>query len=94
MSDFLDRAFRACDPITLVAVFVSGLGFGAAFLRALTIRAGWSAAAMFVAGSVFFSFCLISRALQGVIAWPGWIGVWVLWLLFTLGTFLAVRWGR
>lgn len=91
MNEFLDRAFHACDPATVLTVLVVGLGLGAIFLRSISQRAGLTAWAMAVVGTAFFAFACVSRALQGVVNWPGWIGVWALWLVFTAGAYLAIK---
>lgn len=84
---FLERAFRVTDPITMVTVGLIGIVLGALFFAAFVAPGRrWVASfAMLVVGVVFFTFCAMSRALQGVVEWPGWIGVGVLWLVFTAG---------
>jgi hypothetical protein len=91
VAEFLAVALKPCDWVTLATMLVTGFGVGWFFLRSITSRAGLATWGVVVVGTAFFAFACTSRALQGVVNWPAWIGVWVLWLVFSAGAYLAMK---
>ncbi len=95
MDDFLRAAFSVVDPVTAAGLFAVGIVYGLTFLAAVIpgrSRDTWALAGMAMTGLVFCTYASTSRAFQGVLEWPRWIGVGFLWLVYSVGAFAGLRW--